>query len=56
MKGQTNQLLSNDIIHCLEDYKGFSWWWDGIEDEDKAAILAELDAIVANWVDTYQDE
>ncbi len=32
-----------EIINFLTGYKGFDDWWDNIEEEDKDAILEELE-------------
>lgn len=38
--------VGQKIIDALSDRKGFDWWWDDLDPDIQAEIVAELDHLI----------
>ena len=43
------EALVEDIIRELDEYKGFRWWWDDVDDEDQEAIKVALRKLIQRY-------
>lgn len=38
--------IADAVLNKLAEYKGFDWWWDEIQEQDKTEIFDDITKVV----------